>query len=51
MYVGKKQWAKVADELQKPTINLTVDGVMLLENGKLVLRAQSVTTYDKAPTP
>ena len=51
VYVGKKQWAKVADELQKPTINLTVDGVMLLEQGKLVLRAQSVTTYDKAPTP
>lgn len=51
VYVAKKQWAKVADELQKPTINLTVDGVMLLENGKLVLRAQSVTTYDKPPKP
>jgi hypothetical protein len=47
VYVGKKQWAKVVDELRKPTINLTVDGVMILENGKLVLRAQSVSAYEK----
>ena len=45
--VGAKQWNKVKDELQKPTINLTIDGVMLLENGKLVLRAQGVATYEK----
>jgi hypothetical protein len=51
VYVGAKQWAKVAGELQKPSVNLTIDGVMLLENGRLVLRAQSVVTYEKAPKP
>jgi PHAX RNA-binding domain len=49
VYVGAKQWAKVKDELQKPTINLTIDGVMILENGKLVLRAQGVAVYEKPP--
>lgn len=51
VYVGAKQWRHVADALQKPTVNVTIDGVMLLENGKLVLRAQSVTTYDTPPKP
>ena len=47
VYVGAKQWAKVASELQKPTINLTIDGIMILEDGKLVLRAQGVSVYEK----
>jgi hypothetical protein len=49
--VGLKQWKKVADELQKPSVNLSVDGVMILENGKLVLRAQSVSVYEKPTKP
>jgi hypothetical protein len=47
VYIGTKQWRKVADELQKPSINLTIDGVMILEDGKLVLRAQGVSVYEK----
>lgn len=47
VYVGKKQWNKVADELQKPNVSLSIDGVMILENAKLVLRATNVTTYEK----
>jgi hypothetical protein len=50
-YVGLKQWKKVADELQKPTVNVTIDGVMILENGKLVLRAQGVSVYEKPTKP
>jgi hypothetical protein len=51
VYVGAKQWAKVASEIQKPAVNLSIDGIMLLENGKLVLRAQTITTYEKPARP
>ena len=49
--VGLKQWNKVAAELQKPTMNVTIDGVMILEQGKLVLRAQGVAVYEKPTKP
>ena len=51
VYVGAKQWRKVADEIQKPSVNLSIDGVMILENGKLMLRAQSVSAYEKPAKP
>jgi hypothetical protein len=47
VYVGKKQWAKVAGEVQKPSVNLSIDGVMIIEGGRLVLRAQSVATFER----